>query len=378
MKNNGKLLIISIVFNLVFMLLAGAQNKNSIQQLEPLSPKGSGIYSMDGPPPPGMMPPMQGNLPPMNDHMPPMQGNMLPPPGMMPPMGADTANTSGIHTKYLDVPYGTISKTQTLDIYLPNNGVGPFPVIVLIHGGAFMILNSRGSHEGEIINEATGRGFAVVSINYRLSGEARFPRAVNDAKAAVRFVRAHAQQYKFNPDKIVAWGGSAGGNLSSMLGTTGNVKNLDGDNTENLNYSSAVQAVIDWFGPCDFLVYDEQFKASGLQSSFPTVLRDKSPESLYIGQHVAKDRNFTEKANPETYIHTLDTKTAPYFLIQHGTADLTIPTQQSVDFANLLKAKLGSEKVTLELLKAARHGDPAFSTPENFKKVFAFLDKALQ
>jgi hypothetical protein len=162
-----------------------------------------------------------------------------------------------------------------------------------------------------------------------------------------------------------------------LLGTSGNVRNLDGDNKENLEYSSSVQAVVDWFGPCDFLKYDAQFKKSGKVTPFGSVFSPTSGETLYIGQKLTKDTKFTELANPETYIPTMNKANAPYFIIQHGTDDLNIPTVQSVNLANKLKAKLGKDKVYLELIPGAHHGDPAFSTQSNFEKVFKLLDAHL-
>jgi acetyl esterase/lipase len=340
------------------MLLSACAQK-PVTQLEPVSPKGSGIYDFPGPP----MPPMgsKGKGAPMMDK------RVAP-------------NLDYIKTKFMDVKYGSVSPTQTCDIYLPNDVKTPVPVIIDIHGGAFMLkkITSKDINELEVVNAGVKHGYAVVSMNYRLSGEARFPRAVNDVKAVVRFIRANAKKYNIDPDKVIAWGGSAGGNLSALLGTTGDVKNLDGDNKENMDYPSNVQAVVDWFGPCDFLKYDDQFKASGKVTPFGSVFSPTSGETLYIGQDLRKDKKFTELANPETYIANMDKATAPYFIIQHGTDDLNIPTIQSVNLANKLKAKLGADKVYLELIPGAHHGDPAFSKPDNFEKVFKLLKEHLK
>jgi len=289
----------------------------------------------------------------------------------------DTVNSSSIQRKYLSVAYGHISATQTLDIYLPDEGNGPFPVIIVIHGGAFAMGNSRMLTDVGPMMGSLQRGYAIVSVNYRLSGEALFPAAVNDVKAAVRFVKAHAFDFHLNPTKIAVWGGSAGGNMVAMIGTTGQVNNLDGENTENLQYTSTVQAVVDWFGPCDFLKFDEQFKASGF-TEYNSSVRENSSESYYIGQYVAKDTAFTELANPETYIPVMESKTAPYFFIQHGTLDPVVPMQQSIHFAKCLKEKLGNNKVTIALIPGAHHFSAEFSSPENLNKVYAFLDAILK
>jgi acetyl esterase/lipase len=288
----------------------------------------------------------------------------------------DSVDTRGIRTMYLNVPYAHRSASQYVDIYLPNEGTQPYPVIIAIHGGAFFMGNSKMRNDIQPMLAGLKRGYAVVSVNYRMSAEGTFPRAVNDVKAAVRFVRANAAKYHFDPDRIVAWGGSAGGNLVSMLGMTGNTDDLNGDNTENLEYSSRVQAVVDWFGPCDFRKFDEQFA----QSTFPehnSSIGDDSAESWYIGQNVLKDTTFTLRANPMTYISKVSKADCPYFLIEHGGHDTTVPIQQSENFYHALKAKYGS-KIQFHLLPKAGHATPEFGQDDNLKIVFRFLEKALK
>ena len=116
-----------------------------------------------------------------------------------------------------DVQYSPVSKTCTMDIFLPE-GKGPFPVIVSIHGGAFKKCDKR--DEEMIVDMLHGldKGYAVIGVNYRLSGEAQFPEPVKDIKQAIRFIKDNAQKYHLNADKIVVWGGSAGGYLTLMAG----------------------------------------------------------------------------------------------------------------------------------------------------------------
>ena len=292
-------------------------------------------------------------------------------------LGSSSLDTSEINTQFLDISYGTVSDTQTLNIYLPNDGEGPFPVIVAIHGGAFKMGSATGG-DVEAMLEGVNRGYAVVSINYRLSGEAIFPAAVNDCKAAIRYIKAHAGEYNLDSEHIAVWGDSAGGNLAAMIGTTGNVDTLNGENMENLEFDSSVQAVVDWFGPLEFLTMDEQFSESGITPVFGNTSSETSPESQYIGQLITNDVELTQKANPSTYISTMDIENSPSFLIQHGTADGNVPSQQSINFAKDLSATIGDAKVTLELLEGAGHGTSEFTTTENLDKVFAFLDDILK
>ncbi len=286
--------------------------------------------------------------------------------------GPAPINTQGVTQKWLDIPYASQSEAQKLDIYLPNSGEGPFPVIVAIHGGGFMVGDKN---SGEVNAELTAlnHGYAVVCINYRLSGEAAFPSAVYDAKAAVRFLKAHAAEYHLDAGRIAAWGDSAGGNLASMLGTTAGRPELEDLSMGNAEQSSAVQAVVDWFGPTNFNLMDAEFKTSGKKSYQQHDAAD-SAESRYMGAQITTIPEKVKLADPETYI----SKTTVPFFIENGSEDGIVPTQQSVDFAAKLEQVLGKDKVTYIQLQGANHGGPQFETQENLDKVFAFLDQHLK
>lgn len=311
-------------------------------------------------------------------------GEMTPMPEGMPPMeqgeggggglSLKEVDSSWIENKITDIQYSNISDTQKLDIYYPNEeSSGPYPVVIAIHGGGFMM----GSKTGEDVTsmlKATNYGYAVVSVNYRLSNEAVFPAAISDVKAAIRFIKANAEKYNLDANKIAVWGDSSGGNLATLAGTSSDDSYLNGDNTENMEYSSSVNAVVDWFGPMNFLLMDEQFEAEGITPKFGKTSSDTSPESKYIGGNITENVEQTEKANPENYITSDD----PYFFIQHGNADANVPLQQSIDLAENLKSVLGEEKVTLEILDGAGHGTAEFDSDENVQKVINFLDSVLK
>ncbi len=290
------------------------------------------------------------------------------------PADIPIANTDYIKRKWLDIPYASISPTQKLDIYLPEEGEGPFPVIMSVHGGAFM-----GGDKGDIqvvpMLAGLKRGYAVVSINYRLSGEAIFPANIQDVKAGIRWIRANAQKYKLDRDKIAAWGGSAGANLSSLAGTSAGIKEFENPELGNIEQSSALKAVVAWFGPTNFLRMDEQLAETGLEplDEYKHSGAD-SPESLVLGKKITKIPELVMAANPETYI----TPYMPPFYLQHGTKDSIVPALQSVYFAFKIEKIAGKEKVVLELLDGAEHADKAFETAENINKVLNFLDKYMK
>jgi acetyl esterase/lipase len=282
-----------------------------------------------------------------------------------------SANTDGVTQKWLDVAYATTSRAQKMDIYLPNEKQKKYPVIVHIHGGAFL-MGDKADGQLTPVLAALARGYAVISINYRLTGEAKFPAQIQDVKAAIRFIRANADKYDLKTDKIAVWGGSAGGHLSALVATSGDVTDLEDLTLGNPTQSSRVQAVVDWFGPINFLTMDAHFKATGKGQQNHNDA--DSPESRLWGKAIQTIPDSVKMANPETYISVDD----PVFFIQHGSIDKLVPTQQSVDFAEKLTANLGQVKVVMEVLEGANHGGPAFGTPENLAKVFRFLDKHLK
>lgn len=269
-----------------------------------------------------------------------------------------------------NVAYATKSKAEKLDIYLPPQGNGPFPLIAFIHGGGFV--EGDKTTETDNFSAMLMHGYAVISINYRLANEAVFPAQIQDIKAAIRFIRAHADTYNLNSNQVAAWGGSAGGTLAALAGTTGNISNFDDPSLGNIASSSAVQAVVDWFGPINFLTIDEQFKNSRINPLF-WYNADDSPEAQVIGKPIQQAPQLVERMNPETYISS----DVPPFFIEHGTQDHLVPFEQSVEFAARLLNMVGSDKVHFELISGADHADPLFSTPENLEKVFQFLNTAL-
>jgi acetyl esterase/lipase len=195
------------------------------------------------------------------------------------------------------VPGGHVR--QKLDLYLPAKTNLPLPLIIWVHGGAWR----GGSKQNCPALRYVAQGYAVASVNYRLSQHAIFPAQIEDCKAAVRWLRAHAKDYSLDPDRFGAWGSSAGGHLVALLGTTGGVKEFDAGS--NLETSSRVQAVVDYFGPTDLLRMAEQ---SGSNSRMNHNAPD-SPESQLVGGTLQENREKAAKASPITYVSKDDPPT---------------------------------------------------------------------
>jgi len=281
------------------------------------------------------------------------------------------ADVSHIRRKWLDVPYASVSQAQKLDIYLPDEGDGPFPVILYLHGGAFAIGDKRDIHLIPFL-QGLKRGYAVVSVNYRLSGEATFPAGLQDIKAAIRWLRANSEKYQLDGNRIAACGGSAGGNYAAMVCLTANVAELDDPSLGNPEVPCHVQAAVDWFGPTDFLKMDEQLAESGLGPC--DHCEADSPESRYMGAKITEIPEQVRRANPMTYVHA----DMPPILIQHGRLDPMVPVQQSMIFVQKLEERVSHDRFEFDILENAGHGDQLFETDENMNRVFQFIDRYLK
>ena len=259
---------------------------------------------------------------------------------------------------YRDLAYAAKGHPrQKLDLYLPKDG-NHLPLIINVHGGAFM----GGDKSHMVPLDYLGRGYAVASINYRLSGDALFPAQIEDCKAAVRWLRANAVRYGLDPLRFGAWGASAGGNLVALLGTTGGVKSLEVG--EHLDVSSRVQVVVDHYGPTDFLQMDAHRAPGGH-------LHDgaDSPESRLVGGAIQENKDKAARANPITYL----TKDAPPFLIVHGSADPLVPHHQS----ELLDAALRQKGVAVTFYTVQGGGHGGFTDPKVAELTREFLARYL-
>jgi len=276
---------------------------------------------------------------------------------------------------WLDVDYvGDGFIGHRLDIHLPASGTAPFPVVIAIYGSAFFSNSSKAA----VYNDGWGQkllenGFAVVSINHRSSRDAIFPAQIQDVKAAIRFVRANSSKFSLDNSFIGITGWSSGGHLSALAGTTSTTKtktihgldiNIEGSLGNYTQTSSAVNAVVDWFGPTDFLIMDK----CGSTMNHDDV---NSPESSLIGGAIQENKDKTAFANPITYV----SKSNPPFLIFHGDKDPLVPHCQSEQLFN----KLQSAGVLSELviIPDGMHG-PGVMIDKYYDKAIAFFKDELQ
>ena len=249
----------------------------------------------------------------------------------------------------------------TLDLYCPEKVSGPFPVIVWIHSGGW----SRGRKERCPAVTLVQDGYAVASIDYRLTTTAPFPAQIEDCKAAVRWLRANASTYHLDPDHIGVWGHSAGGHLAALLGTSGGVRELEGTG-DNMSYSSRVQAVCVVSGPGDLL---QLYRAATGPSGTEINPKVKPALEALIGVPVEENKTKAMAASPITYV----SKDDPPFLMIHGEIDSTVPVSQAESFAAALKA--AGVETTLEIAPGRGHGAGG---PKFQPMIKAFFDKYLK
>ena len=263
-----------------------------------------------------------------------------------------------------DIPYAdTDEPAQRLDSLLPEKRSSdkPLPVVVFIHGGGWRN-GSKASGIGKVAPFVASGDYAAASIEYRLSDKGQWPAQIHDCKAGIRWIKAHAEKYNLDADKIAVWGTSAGGHLVAMLGVTAGDKELDGTLGKHTDQTTDVACVLNFFGPSDLLTMND--KPSKMDHNAPN-----SPESLMVGGPIQENK---AKANNASPLHHV-TKDDAVFLTMHGTADPLVPYDQSVRFhAKLLKAGVDSTFVTI------LEGGHGFNGPEVDQRVSTFLEKHLR
>jgi acetyl esterase/lipase len=271
------------------------------------------------------------------------------------------------------IAYADLSAAEKLDLYLPQRTGKTVPLLIDIHGGAFR--GGSRSESRDRIDALVAHGYAVASIDYRLSREAPFPAGMKDVKAAVRWLRAASPRYGIDPVRFAVWGDSAGGYFAAMLGATSGVStSFDDPVLGNPKVSSAVQAVVDFYGPVNFLSMDRHAASPGGCSGFPQVHdAADSPESQWLGSPIQSVPALARTASPITYLAGKKGNPPPFF-IAHGTADCLVPHGQTLELVAALKARQIPNQI--QLLAGIGHGAPEFDQRLR-PAVLTFLDQTL-
>ena len=247
-----------------------------------------------------------------------------------------------------------------LNMARPKEGTGPFPAVICIHGGGFRA-GTRESFNGLCLQLAE-RGYVAVTVSYRLAPKYQFPAAVHDVKAAVRWMRANAEKYQVDPDRIGTTGGSAGGHLAQFLGVTSGVKKFEGDGG-NAEYSSSVKCVVNFYGPSDFT------------KSYDASVDAKDVLPLFLGGNLEQERHRHIESSP---LYWVTPEAAPTLFV-HGTKDAYVAHEQAEWIVERMKA--ADVEATLMTIEDGDHGFRT-SSPDVKEKIeqarFDFFDRHLK
>ena len=260
-----------------------------------------------------------------------------------------------------DLVYATVAERELkLDLYLPAATSKP-PLVVWIHGGAWR----RGSKDNPPVLYLVDAGFALASVDYRLSPEAKFPALVHDCKAAIRWLRAKAKKYGYDASRVGIAGSSAGGHLVALIGTTNGHQKLEGEVGEHRDASSDVHAVVNLYGPTNFLTILKQSTPHGLSVRVPAL-------KLLLGDLPENKADLAKLASPVFHVDDA----APPLLMLHGDQDPQVPINQSHELHAAYK-EVG-RPVHFHVVHGGHHGGPLFHDEARRELVVGFLRRRLR
>ncbi|MCI8598113.1 MAG: alpha/beta hydrolase [Lachnospiraceae bacterium] len=278
-----------------------------------------------------------------------------------------------VKRKYLNLQYAPGNDRRQLDIYLPNGGNAPYPVIIDIFGGGWYFGN-KSSFKMEPALNLLKRGFAVVSPNYTLSKDAKYPLPIHEIKAAIRYIKAKGEQYGLDTKRIALMGESAGAHIAALCATSASFPVLEDLSMGNAEYDSTVQAVIAVYCPSDLSMFNAQFKAMNVTPEFED---NDGPDSflgvLFGRKSLWEIKEEVDKVNPIRYV----SEKCPPFLFLHGSRDRQVPILQSLNLAAEIIQKAGPDKAEHHIIEGAEHNIFDFETDEIYDIEEKFLRKHL-
>jgi acetyl esterase/lipase len=273
---------------------------------------------------------------------------------------APSSSYSQVSKPLRDITYATVDgRDLRLDLYLPAGVPNP-PLLVWVHGGAWW----RGTKEEDVPVRFVTSGFALASVDYRLSGEARFPAQIYDIKAAIRFLRGNAISYGYDVGRIAIGGESAGAHLAALVGTTSGDAELEGRVGTYLNQSSAVRAILDYFGPTNLMTILPQSTPWGLSVRAPALQK-------LLGAPPDSAPALATLASPVAHVDDRD----PPLLIYHGDQDPQVPINQSHELQGAYEEH--GLIVFFDVIHGAEHGGDIFYDQQHTERAAQFLMQVL-
>lgn len=295
---------------------------------------------------------------------------------------------------YEKLQYSDVSESDYLDLYVPDSGE-KMPLFVLIHGGGFMFGDSQTRQAQFMYRYFRNQGYACASVNYRLAQEEPFPGAVEDVKAAIRFLKANADKYGYDADRVAVWGESAGGYLCTMAGVTTDedfhgVKFIGEDELAE-PVSADVDVIVNFYGCEQFGTMEEQFGQLGIPKLIRSVANmwlEQGLKEYDAEEYTSMEGFWLRKELDQCTLEELD-QTSPFYFIEknldqnsdkhmviwHGDADITVPWYQSRDLQVTMAETVGEDKVQFKLFRNLGHAADMFYSDESLSEIKEYLDK---
>jgi len=278
-------------------------------------------------------------------------------------------DTDTVKRKYLDVRYGSLPE-HTLDIFLPDEGDGPFPLIIYIHGGGW-IMGTKRMGALDCIKDCIKYGYALATIDYRLAPATKFPGFLFDVKTAIRFARANAENYSIDSEHIAVIGDSAGGHLALMAAVSVGHPEYEGEQFGWPGVSGEITAAVDMYGPA---VLDADWNEMLRENGLTPMSTGNSDEPSFLELSFTEDKNMLKLISPVSYI----SRNMPPILIQHGGVDPVVPVQNSIITAARIDEVCGEGRCDLRIYPERTHSDKEFMTEKNCLEVLEYLDKYMK
>lgn len=292
---------------------------------------------------------------------------------------------------FMAVPYAEDSESQFVDLYVPRMADGEKPPLyVIIHGGGFISNDARSRQALLMVRYFRDHGYACASVNYRLAQEAAFPAAVCDCKAAIRFLKLHADEYGYDADTFAVFGESAGGYLATMMAVTGDDEFADvrcvGQNGAE-PVSTKPTVLVDYYGHIDRVGVDDDWKRLCIPGLVISVANGWTHSAVLEGFENVESfwcrKNYSEMTpeelavtDPYTYIHENDLSNLSAWIV-HGDCDITVPWLHSERLKAALRAKLGSDSVSYHLVPGLGHASDGLYSDELLGELKAWMDARL-
>lgn len=282
--------------------------------------------------------------------------------------------------KFLDVHFGD-DPFQTMDIWLPEEGEGPFPLIIFVHGGGWVGGDKRENTQPGIF-KVMSQGYALACINYRIAPNVVWPAPLEDVRCGIRYLRAHAEEYKLKADKIAGWGNSAGAHILNMVAALGGRPIMKGKEMGYPDVDDSIQCLVSLYGPsdmyqvdlCNRLREEDVVNATGGTE----VAGDMGegmvfPHNLIMGFKNSRNPAAASFGGPINFV----TADFPPAFFMHGIKDPVVPYTQSVSFWNKINETCHEERAKLKLFEDAVHGDPVMKTDEVVNEALDFIDACI-